>query len=486
VSITRSVFISFAERYTSEALLFVSSLVLARLLSPEEFGAYGAASAFVIATELVLDSVALGYLLQERELSRERFRTLFGLLCAGGWLAALALIVSADPIGRFFGSAEVARLIEISAIALVLRPLISLANAWFRRELRLDLIMRTNVVGLLGYAMTAILLASHDHGAESIAFGRLLGTAIQCAAVIGQPGTFLQTRPSLTEWRRVGSFCGIATGAVIVANLGPRVRDVLIGRIAGLAPLGIFGRADLLLSLVYRSLYAPFEVVLTGVLATKARSGQEIEASVLLGVTMMTGMLWPSFALLWAFAPEMILAFFGSQWNEAVPVVRILCLAGVVEAAGTMTWPVFHAHGVPRTRLRGEVYSFLAMVSSLAVGVASGGTVTAMTWAWVAGSAFRVLIMTHYMLVLIGCRWRRYGRVLLPSMVVAAVCLVGLIGLSRFLDETIPALARLALAGTGLAAIWLLTVSLIRHPVRAEAFRLYRQIRQRLPLPGAR
>lgn len=99
--VRQSLLLSFAERYTGIILQFVATTILARLLTPADYGVYTIAFVVVNLAQMVRDFGTIGYLYQERNLTETAIRTAFGVSLMIGIGLGAATALSSGAIGRF-------------------------------------------------------------------------------------------------------------------------------------------------------------------------------------------------------------------------------------------------------------------------------------------------------------------------------------------------------------------------------------------------
>src|SRR5687768_5304857 len=102
MSIRRSLFIQFLNSYSGTAIAFVSVVILARLLTPQEIGVFSVCMAFVGFLHTLRDFGIGAYLLQERHLDKEILRSAYGLALLFAWSAGGILALSSGAVADFF------------------------------------------------------------------------------------------------------------------------------------------------------------------------------------------------------------------------------------------------------------------------------------------------------------------------------------------------------------------------------------------------
>src|SRR5882762_6553789 len=132
-SVQRSIFFSAVERYGNLVLFLVTTAVLARLLTPPEFGVYAVASAVTgVVAASFQEFGGANYLIQKRELSRAGVRTAFTITLAIAVLIWLSLLALSNILSELFEQTGMRRAIAVSALAFLLVPFHGTISGLFR------------------------------------------------------------------------------------------------------------------------------------------------------------------------------------------------------------------------------------------------------------------------------------------------------------------------------------------------------------------
>src|SRR4051812_5756602 len=102
MSTRRALVFSFLDRYSALMLSIISSMIIARLLTPAELGVFSVSMVFIMFISSMRDLGAGQYLVQEKELTPERIRATWTVLVATGLLMALIVLLAAHPVAIFF------------------------------------------------------------------------------------------------------------------------------------------------------------------------------------------------------------------------------------------------------------------------------------------------------------------------------------------------------------------------------------------------
>ena len=141
-SVRKSLLTSFAEKYTVAAIEVPTSLVIARLLTPEEIGVFSVAAVLVSLAHMLRDFGVGQYIIQEKELTPDRFRTAFGFTLLFAWAIAGLLILISLPVAMYYHEPGIRDVIIVLALNFFLLPFSSVVLASLRREMNFTAIYR--------------------------------------------------------------------------------------------------------------------------------------------------------------------------------------------------------------------------------------------------------------------------------------------------------------------------------------------------------
>jgi O-antigen/teichoic acid export membrane protein len=305
----------------------------------------------------------------------------------------------------------------------------------------------------------------------SMAYGTLAGavTSLVCFNVLGR--RYVRLRFKLVAWRRAlaHGMHMLAIGGVTA--LGSRASEIALGHFAGLAALGLYGRASTLNNLLWENIHIVIGRVLLVDFAQKKQQGQSLRDIYLRAVEILTALLWPAFAGLAVLAGPFIHIVYGEKWAGAAAPLSMLALAAVLLVSITQTWEVFVASRETGRQARLE---FVRTGVGLAAFV--GGaliSLTAAAAARIGEAAFALFLYRPHLDRMtdtrIGDFLPIYGRsaLLTAAAVGPAIVMMTLNGWS-------PSAPVWQVAGSVLVGMagWAAAVTAMRHPLRAEALRL--------------
>jgi len=344
-SIRRSLALSFIERYLLMAIALFGSILVARLLTPEEIGIYSVSLALIGIAQVVRDFGLGNFLIQERDLTDAHIRTAFGFALFIGFTLFGLVFLAAPAIADFYANDRLLQTLRISSLNFLVLPFCSISLSLLRREMAFNRLIKVNLIAASVGFITTISLAYAGCGPNSMAIG-----GVTSNLVTGMGAWFVRTDrkfllPGISEWRKVLNFGGQSSLAAIVTTIAMDINDLAVGKILGFAPVAIISRAQGLMNLFHRDLMTAVRSVAFPAFSKAHRAGENLEVRYIASVTNVTVIAWPFYGFAALYALELIRLLFGPQWDEAVPLVPWFCLAGAVAATSNLILNAIMATG---------------------------------------------------------------------------------------------------------------------------------------------
>ncbi len=354
-SVRISLLISLAEKYSVTVINIISTVIIARLLTPLEIGVYSVGLAFVAIAHTLRDFGVGNYLIQEKDLTEDRIRTAAGVTLLLAWSLALLLALGSGLISEIYSKPEMRSVLLILSLSFVIIPFSSPTLALLRRDMAFKALYQIRIVSAIVHSSVAVVLAWLGYSFESLAWASLAGvstTAIIAAFHRPKMGIIW---PNLVEWRHVASFGGKSSLDALITQIGMNAIDLIGGRLLGFAAVGIFSRAQGLISMFSREFTSAVGQVALPAFAAGHRAGLDLKEPYLKAVGTLTLFAWPFYGFLAFMAYPIIRIMFGDQWDAAVPLVQILAVAGVSASTWALCGQILLGMGKINELLKAQI-----------------------------------------------------------------------------------------------------------------------------------
>ena len=335
-SVRRALAISFAERYALIVLALAGSMLVARLLTPEEIGIYSVSLAVIGIAQVLRDFGIGSFLIQEKELTDDHVRTAFGFSLLIGSTLFIAAFFAAPFAARFYDEARMIDTLRISSLNFLVLPFCSISLSLLRRDMAFKHIAAVNLTAAVVGFVIIISTAYQGFGPNSMALGAVAGNvATGIGAWLARSDRKLLL-PSFVYWRKLLGFGAQNSAASIVTTISMDINDLVLGKVLGFAPVAIISRAQGLMNLFHRDTMAAIRNVAFPAFAKAHREGEELDARHTASVTSVTAIAWPFYGFAALFSLEILRLMFGPQWDSAASLVPYFCLAGATAATSNL------------------------------------------------------------------------------------------------------------------------------------------------------
>ncbi|GAB3464683.1 lipopolysaccharide biosynthesis protein [Kineococcus endophyticus] len=405
-------------RTGAQALQFLAGLALARILAPADFGLL--ASVYVITgfTVLLFDMGLSAALVHQREVRQADYDTAFWLNALGG-LVFIGVLAALGPfVADFYGDDRLTWITPLAGLGFALALNVSHA-ALLQRSMQFKKVAAIELsCAVLANAATLIGALS-GMGAFALVLGPavqgLAGTIITWTLVRWRPRGFI-SRPSV---RRLWSFSGGMLGFSVVNYAGRNSDNLLIGRLLGATALGYYNRAYTLMLLPLQQISQVLGRVMFPALAAMQGDRERLQGAYRRVILVMTAVIMPVLVGMAAVADGLVPLLWGDQWLLAIPLLQVLCLAGLPQCLSNSEGWLYQSQGRTQTMFRVGLVSTLLTVIAIVIGLRWGALGVAVAllakfWLW-QPVGFHIACST------IGLKARRVFLDIVPPLAASAV-----------------------------------------------------------------
>ena len=349
--------------------MFVSTMVLARLLTPEMFGLVAMANVALMLMASLRD-VGLGQAYVQREMgSPEELRlaantTFYLMLFTNAVLFVLAASL-APLVGRFFENPEVVPLLRAITLIFLLEGLISGPSMVLRRRLDFRRLGYAEIGASLASATVAISLAILGFKAWSLVWGQVAGRVVEGSALYWLSGWRPRFEFSSKLARELFGFGKHLWAFSILSAVGGVLDRAIVGRTLGAASLGIYHMGSNLANLPAQQISFLVNRITFPALARMQGDPARMAAALRKALAHVSIVTLPVTAGLIVAGPQLIGTVYGPRWEAAVPVLQVLALFGMTLSISSVTGPIFQAMGRPQVLLFTSIFHQLVYVGLL-------------------------------------------------------------------------------------------------------------------------
>ena len=371
---SRGIIWSFLGQGVNKVVTLLTLMILARLLTKEDFGLV--AAAMILITFLsVYKNMGLGNaLIQYQGDTVKAADSVFTMNLIMGILLSTSVYFFAPLISLYFENPEMTPLVRCLGISFIINAIGAVHFVLLKKDLNYRKKILPDIGGALTKGAVSIVMAFMGYGVWSIVIGQLVGAGVSVIIVWlvlpWRPRLRIDSSISSSLLRFGGSIMGIDTLSVLTENLS----FIITGKICGIALLGVF-------TLSYRlpeALLIGNLWVLSGVFfpmfAMVQHDPEKLRKGFLASIRLVSLLATPVSLGLYLSAEPLILVFYGSQWHEAIPVLKILAIYALVHSIGFHAGDIYKAIGKPNILLALSIAAFMLDLTALLIGAQYGLT----------------------------------------------------------------------------------------------------------------
>lgn len=430
-------------KLVDRGLGLASTIVLARLLVPGDFGIVAMAASVIALLELFSAFGLDISLIQRAETTKEHFDSAWTLNVLAGLTVACLLIANAWPLAIFFREPRLAPVICALAAGSVIQGFENIGTVRFRKDLQFDREFRfLTAKRLLPFFVTlplAFILRNY--------WALVIGTVVGRVGAVILSYAFHPFRPrfGLHGARDLMHFSKWMLLHNVIAFFKDRSSSFVVGRLSDAAGLGLFSLSAEIASLPSTELIAPINRALLPIYARLADDKPALGREYLQAMGAIALIAVPAVAGIALTAPYVVTLFLGPKWQGAVPLLQILAFFGITQVLQTNAFSAFIALGKPKAYVQINVIHVVVLLVLLITLTKPYGLIGA-AWAYVVTALLLLPVNFALIIYYIGLRpvdlLARFWR-----PVVAAGAMYGLV---RTLSPPV-ALESISTAGAGSA-----------------------------------
>jgi PST family polysaccharide transporter len=357
------------------------SVILTRLLTPEDFGLIGMTLVFMGFAGL-FDELGLGAaIIQRKEVEERHLSSTFWANACVGLLLMILLAAVSPAIASFFNEPRLRLLVMLLSLNLFIGSLNVVQNAILNRDLDFRRLVTLDISATMLASVCAVFLAYAGYGVYALVWQLILLNVFNVAFVWATSKwkpSFIFDKAAIKElWGFSSNLLGFT-----ILNYWIRTGDnLLIGKFAGPASLGIYTRAYSLMLMPISQVTSNLSGVMFPALSRIQDDKLRIKRIYLQASSVIALITFPMMLGLFVAADVFVLTLFGAKWIDVIPVIRILCFVGLTQSIGTTVGWLYYSQGRTDLMFKWGIWAGIVTLISFAIGIFWGAIGVATAYA---------------------------------------------------------------------------------------------------------
>lgn len=412
----RGTFWTYAAYFSGKLLVFISTVILARLLTKDDFGVVGYALVTISFLDVLSDLGVGPALIYERENPKTADTAFWLGLAVGVGLFILAWLI-APLAGLYFKDMRAVPVIRVLALTFPLSALSNIHDSLLRKHLAFKNRFIPDFARAVGKGVFSVLLAAFGFGAWSLILGQLAGTAVTVLAY----WKVLPWRPSFNFVSNTArsllsygiSIVSVDTLAMLLLN----VDYLFVGRFMGAAALGVYSLAFRIPDLLITQFCNVISKVIFPVYVKMRDESRNLARGFLMTMQYVSIVTVPLGIGLALVSEPFVLTFLTEKWVEAIPVMQAISIYALLFSLSYNAGSLYKAQGHPEILTRLALVRLALLVPALYWATARIGTIAAVGWTHAAVALLAGLLNLYVAGRMINTSFRTLLEALRPAVV---------------------------------------------------------------------
>ena len=363
---------SFIDNFSALGITFLVGIILARLLTPHEFGLIGMIYIFMAISQSIIDSGFTQALIRKKECTQADYSTVFYFNLILGVIIYLIFVFTSGIISHFFNEPQLKLIVKVLGLGLIIESLTIVQRAKLIKRIDFKLQTKISVISSIISGIIGITMALKGFGVWSLVIKSLTGYAVTSFLL----WIWNKWKPSLTfsisSFKEMYSFGSklLISGLIDVSYRN--IYLLIIGKYFSATELGFYTRAEQFTNLPSQNIDIVIQRVSYPVLSTMQDDIQKlkeaykklIKSTMLITFVLMLGMA--------AIAKPMILTLIGEKWISSVVYIQLLCFVGMLYPLHSLNLNMLNVQGRSDLFLRLEVIKKLLAVPIIIIAILYG------------------------------------------------------------------------------------------------------------------
>ena len=411
------------QKYSTMFIQFISGIILARLLTPYDYGCIGMLTIFMVVAEAFIDGGFGSALIQKKAPTQEDYSTIFYWNLGMAALMYVILFVSAPAIARFYDIPLLSSVLRVQGIVLFIYAFNIVQRNQLKKKLNFKVLSIVTVTTSVIALSVTIFLAYKGFGVWALVAQNIITASIPAIVF----WFFIKWRPIWTfSWRSFKELFGFGLYMFLTNLLNQfcsKIQGLLIGKIYSPATLGYYSKASSTEKLASHSISSIMTQV-TYPLYVQVQDDKVAMGNMVKRLTMTLSYLtFPLMFILILIAKPLFLLLYSDRWLQSVPYFQVLCIVGLASCLQSVNTQTIAAIGKSKIMflwaLAKRSFGLTFMVAGLVWFGMKGFLVGVIMYNW-----FCYFVNIGLVSKYIGYKWSRQLLDLMPVTIVSLMAFI--------------------------------------------------------------
>lgn len=369
---------------------FVSNMVLARLLTPDDFGCIGVLAIFMALSNVFINGGFVSALIQKTGTTNIDYTTAFYWNVFIAFFFYFLLYGTAPFIADYFHIDRLIEILRVLGVVLIINGLCVVQSTILRKTFQFEKLTKIGLISMTVSVVIAVILAYNGLGVWSLVSLQLLSSLIKAILLWSDTKWYPSLAFSMQSFRNMFSYGSFILLSDLLNGLVENIQGIIIGRRYSSSDMGFYFQAKRLEEVPTKTISGAVSYVTFPMFSTIQNDKAVLKAAAKKSMGMMNYINFPLMMMLAVTAKPLLTTLYSDKWLNSVGYFQILCIAGLVNCMQNINYQLISAVGRSKELFRWNIVKRVSGIMFVVIGMNWG--IYGILWGMVVSSYFAYMV----------------------------------------------------------------------------------------------
>jgi len=414
-------FWSFISQGGKQISQFIITVILARLLSPNDFGLFAMVTVFVNFAAIFSEMGISSALIQKQDTLDRHYYSAFWLNVVGGIVLTIIFIVASPLIAWFYKKPELQPILIVISINFFISSFVVIQQVILTKEMDFKSLAVRDIIAVVLSGAIGIYMAYHGFGVWSLVYQSIAFTLFNAVLLWVLSSWRPKFEFAILDLKDIFCFSANLTGFNVINYFARNIDQLLIGKFLGTQALGYYTIAYKIMLYPLQNISWVIGKVMFPAFSKIQNDLEKVRNTYMKMVKAISLVSFPLMLGLFVIAPEFVNVFFGQKWGPIIILLRIFCFCGIVQSIGTTVGNILLSQGRADLQLKMQLLGTAIVVMSIIMGLRWG--INGVAFCYTLQSVIWVHFTFYITNKLIGLKYKEFYSKIMTSYIMCTIML---------------------------------------------------------------
>lgn len=422
----------FLERFGTVGIQFIIQIFLARLLSPDDYGAIALITVFITIANVFVQNGFNTALIQQKHVLEEDYSSVFWISMMVAFVCNILIFLLSPLISNFYNMPILKNVLRVLAVTLFFGAYNSIQIAKISREFMFKNLFFSSLIGIAISGIFGIILAVYKFGVWALVFQQLSNQIIISIVLYFKVDWKLKFKINIERVKVLFNFGSKLLLSSLIDVIYNNIYSLVIGKAYDSSTLGYYNRADQFPNLIVYNVNGSIQSVILPALSEYQDDRYRVKEMVRKAMSLSSFLVFPLMIGMAVCAEPIISLFLTDKWLPCVPYLQILCLSYMLWPIHTANLQAINALGRSDIYLKLEIIKKIVGIISLLISLPFG--VVVMVYMKLITGIISTFVNSYPNKKLLNYSYIHQFFDLLPALLMSSIMAVFVIGINSVLS----------------------------------------------------